>query len=315
MKILKSKEDLFEKIASLIKEAKSEVILFSPYITLEALKKLILPIKEELKIFIITSWKSNDIVTGSSDISIYSFCKENNISLLVNNKIHLKVIAVDNMQKAYLGSANITSSGLGIGNQYNIETGVIKKSLHWKDKIYLDNIIQDSSQVDDEYYEKVKDALKNIDKPKIIETFNFNFNHKKNFLLSSLPMSKNVDELFNVYTSKISKGFNEKTIRCAYHDLKLYNIPNGLDKVKFLKTLKNNFSEHPFIVAYTSFIGREKFFGEISSWLHNQVTNIPTPRRYDIKKTQTRLNNFFLELNDDFSTDIPGNRSMRIFKK
>ena len=315
MKILKSKEDLFEKIRLLIEQAEYEIVLFSPYISCKALKKLLIPFRKNLNISIITSWKPADILMGSSDIEVFLFCKDNNIPLLINNNIHLKVIATDKMQRAYIGSANITGSGLGIGNNYNIETGIINENLHLDDKIYLDNIIQDSNQVDDEYYIKIKNELKKIDKPKIPQKIDVKFSNKKNFLLSSLPMSENVGEVYNVYCSEKVSKIPEENVRSAHHDIKLYNIPNNLNKDEFMKILKNNFLNHPFIKAYTKFIDKEKYFGEISSWLHNQVTNVPTPRRYDIKKTQKRVNNFLLELNDNYSIDVPGRQSMRIFKK
>ena len=94
MALLKSNINLFEEIQSLAKDAKEDLYLFSPYIKLNALKKLTDNINNRVIVTIITSWKPMDIAFGSSDLSIYPFCKENNFRLLINNKIHLKTIIV-----------------------------------------------------------------------------------------------------------------------------------------------------------------------------------------------------------------------------
>ena len=52
----------------------------------------------------------------------------------------------------------------------------------------------------------------------------------------------------------------------------------------------------------------------MSAYLHSEVTTVPTPRRYDIKKTQNRMNKFILYLSDEYDEEIPGNRSVRFYR-
>ena len=52
----------------------------------------------------------------------------------------------------------------------------------------------------------------------------------------------------------------------------------------------------------------------MSAWLHGEVTTVPTPRRYDIKETQNRMNEFILYLSDEYAEEIPGDRSVRFYR-
>jgi len=121
--MLRSNQNLFNQITDLIGSATEEIIVFSPYVKYDALLKLLSPINSNTHVTIITSWKPHDVAYGSSDLSIYPFCKDNDHTLLINNQIHLKSILIDNMTKAYTGSANITSRGLGYNSAFNYEIG------------------------------------------------------------------------------------------------------------------------------------------------------------------------------------------------
>ena len=317
MNILKSKINFFESLNTLIANARNEISIFSPYIKTKALKTLLENSSKSLNITIITTWKPADLAMGYSDLDLFPFCKNNNFPLLLNNKIHLKAILIDNMNSIYIGSGNITNAGLGIGNKFNYELGIIHDTLSLDDKIYLDNIILKSVPVDDEYYNKIKERVEELDKPKFDDEFDIESTNNKNFLLSSLPMSKNVTEFYNNYTRSNNDDNSEEDIRSAEHDRRLYHIPRGLTKSEFEKLLKKNFLNHPFIIEYLNFIGDGdgKFFGKTSAWLHKKVTTVPTPRRYDIKKTQNRVNSFILHLSDEYSEEIPGERSVRFYRK
>jgi hypothetical protein len=314
MKTLKSKINFFEELKGLIDSAQNEISIFSPYIKTGALTNLLDESSKSVNVAIITTWKPADLALGYSDLKLYPFCEKRNIPLLLNKNIHLKAIIIDNMKSAYIGSGNITNAGLAIGNRFNYELGVINDDLSLDDKIYFDKIISEAEPVDDEYYQKVKQRVEELDKPKFDEEFDIDLTQKKDFLLSSLPMSNNVDEFYDHYSRPDNDHGSEEDIRSAEHDRRLYQIPRGLNKTEFDKLLIQNFLRHPFIFEYLNFIGDGKYFGELSAWLHDKVTTVPTPRRYDIKKTQNRVNSFILHLSDEYAEEIPGRKSVRFFR-
>ena len=73
--------------------------------------------------------------------------------------------------------------------------------------------------------------------------------------------------------------------------------------------LKKNFFTHPFIRDYLERIGKRERFGAMSNWLHNKVTDVPVPFRAEIKEIQININQFIVELSDDYIIDVPGSRS------
>jgi hypothetical protein len=314
MKTLKSKINFIEELRYLIEGAQFEISIFSPYINTGALTNLLKKSPTSLSVTIITTWKPADLALGYSDLKLYPFCKERNIPLLLNKNIHLKAIVIDNMKSAYIGSGNITNAGLALGDKYNYELGVINENLTLDDKIYFDKIISEAEPVDDGYYQTVKQRVEELDKPKFDEEFDIELTNKKDFLLTSLPMSNNVDEFYDHYSRPDNDHGSDEDIRSAEHDRRLYQIPRGLNKNEFDKLLIQNFLRHPFIVEYLDFIGDGKYFGKMSNWLHDKVTTVPTPRRYDIKKTQNRVNSFILHLSDEYAEEIPGRKSVRFFR-
>jgi len=315
MVLLKSKINLYQKLIELISKARQEIIVFSPYIKCESLSLLFSNITKVGNVTIITTLKPADIAFGSSDIDLYPYCKNNNFTLLINNKIHLKTILIDNMKQGYIGSANISKSGLAYDSNYNYEIGTIVDSFNLDDKSYFDKIIQDSFIVNDEYYDNIKKESEKLERPKFNDEFETPITlQQKEYLLSSLPMSDSVPNLYQVYSRNNDDEFSIEILRSANHDIALYNIPSDLSKNEFITVLTKNFLSHPFIIKYLQFIGESKQFGEVSHWLHNMITTVPTPRRYVVKESQARINDFIKFLSPDYDIDIPGRRSQRLFR-
>lgn len=314
--MLRSNSNFTADLESLILNAQDDIIIFSPYIKFKALSSLLKNHNSRVPITIITTWKPHDIAFGASDISVYPFCKDRNFNLLINNKIHLKSILIDNMTKAYIGSANITGKGLGYNPSFNYEIGTLTSQITVHDKTYFDEIIESSRLVDDKYYLDIKKQCKELDKPEIENHFIEPELTNNNFLLTLLPMCDSVEEFFSIYSEKDQDSLSEVKIRSANHDRRLYKLKKNLGKELFYEKLKISFKDNLFIKAYKDFIGNEeKRFGEITHWLHNIITNVPTPRRSDVKKSLVRVNKFLLELDENYSSRIPGKRSQVFYRR
>ena len=68
---------LFDEIRTYISQANEndQILLFVPYIKSKILDKLL---KDVLNpVTVITTWKTEDLVSGSSDIKLYQWCKNN----------------------------------------------------------------------------------------------------------------------------------------------------------------------------------------------------------------------------------------------
>ena len=112
--MLRSKDNLYQEIVKFIEDA-DDLIIFSPYITFDALQYLLsfASNNAQSNTCVITTWKPRDVAFGSSDLNVYQLSKTFNFPLYINNNIHLKVIAKNNLSSCIVSSANITGRGIG----------------------------------------------------------------------------------------------------------------------------------------------------------------------------------------------------------
>jgi hypothetical protein len=314
------KSPLFEKIKNELKknENNKQIVLFVPYIKTKILEKLLEGINNQISI--ITTWHINDLISGSSELKLYQFCKEQNIALYIHNKIHLKVYSV-NLESAIVASGNISHNGLMDGGNY--EAGVLVDKLEISDRMYLEKIKREAIFVDDdiyqiylEKYEKAKkQAPKQIDfeDPKIIQ-------QKDYFLKSELPMTDNISELiqgYNKINSNLEPSGNSETANCIYHDLANYEIELGLSEKEFRDKLKKQFFAHPFTQKINEFIetSERTQFGFIKRWVREHCTDVPLPRPWEFTKNIQILYHWFVELGDgEYETYVYSNRTESIRK-
>ena len=105
---------LFKKIKNYLNQANSnqQIILYVPYIKTKIISKLLKDIKNQVSI--ITTWDTRDLISGSSELELYQWCKDNGNFLYIYDKIHLKVYSV-NLDSAIVASGNISHRGLEQG--------------------------------------------------------------------------------------------------------------------------------------------------------------------------------------------------------
>lgn len=298
-------------------DTKDKVIhIFVPYIKTQILEKLIDGLKS--RIVVITSWDTRDILSGSSELGLYPFCKEKRITLYINNKIHLKVFSVG-MQSAFVSTGNISQRGLMPDGNY--ECGVLVEKLSNEERLFFEKIKKEARLVNDVLYQHIlnwyqkqtkqsqgKNEFDNIVSPP----------ENDDFLISALPMTKDVFLLVEGY-EKLNSGLepsdDEEITACIYHDLANYEIELGLTKQKFLSKLKIQFFSHPFTKKIDSFIEPEAYFGEIKEWIQKNCTDVPIPSRRELTENVQVLYEWFEKLGDGkYSIDVPGEHSQRIRK-
>lgn len=253
-------------------------ILFSPYVKLEALKKVITS-KTIQKI--VVAWNKEDLIKGVSDLEVYNYCKENNIELYRNPKIHLKVFW-DGEQNIILGSANVTQKGLGLVENCNHELSVKLDSVNDSTFHYLNTILNDSILITDDIFKQIKSQLENteIEIPSI-QNFDLITESMDYFRLSQLPQSFSPEYLLAVVKSDPD---NEIDKLCSENDLKIYRV-NYHNDVQFLEDLKTEFNQHPFIVKFKNHIEsvESERYGGVVRWIQDNCKDVPIPRSFELK--------------------------------
>jgi hypothetical protein len=312
--LFKSNINLFSSVIDFI-NGNETISILSAYLKLDQLKAL----NTENKINrIFVRWEIEDIVKGVSDFEdLFEYCKDNNIALFRNSRIHLK--AIWNNENAILyGSANITGKGIGgKGNNFNYELAGLANPISFDDISYLNFIIQESELVTESLFLEIKNLVDCIELP----AFEFpELSTKKNmddeFLLSQLPMTTSPDLLLEILQNPNSFRFEDQLK--ASHDNALYNIviEDGIDIS--LSKLKIGFNEKPIIQKLKQEIRenprKSMNYGQVVRWIQENTTSVPTPMSWEIKKDQfvNNLYEWICCFDEDFSWDIPGSHSQVI---
>lgn len=309
---------LFEHIRKYFEGVDSDqqtLFIFAPYIKTTVLSKLLEGLNN--RVVVVTTWEPRDIQLGSSELALYPFCKDHNVSLYVGQNMHLKIYSVG-MSNAILATGNVSARGLLPSGNY--EAGVMIE-LTSKDRLFFENIRGKARLVDETMYEELWEwSEKNRQNlPKSISLNDVVSAPRRNdFLISALPMTRNVDMLVNGYV-RITSGMNPsddpETSACIFHDLANYGIGLELSKEEFLNELTRKFFSQPFIQKIDEFIAPEAYFGRIKEWVQDNCTDVPVPSRREITGNVQVLLEWFTKLgNGKYAIDVPGRHSQRIRK-
>jgi len=294
----------FQELQNFFSSTGRELLIFSPYIKTEVLEKLIK--KCPSKISIITTWKLRDIQMGISDIELYTYCRKNGIFLYLHPRIHLKAFVNDYSQCVF-GSANISRNGFALVADHNYELDAKVENLDIDTVIYFKKILNESTLVNEEIYQKYLDAIKDLQPlPELEEPDISSIPQKSEFLISALPMSYDVKELFEIYSNNFEHQSQEKR-ECAIHDIVLYNIPANLEYSKFRKLLKERFLTSKFIQKLLEFVSIEdRYFGEVKEWIQRNCEDVPIPSRRDLTGNIQVLYKWIADLSDgEYKVDQP----------
>jgi hypothetical protein len=296
----------------------NEIIsILSAYLKLDQLKIL----NTEKKVNrIVVRWEIEDLVKGVSDFEgLYQYCKDNNIALFRNTRIHLKAIW-NNENSVHFGSANITGKGIGEkGDNFNYELAGIANPISFDDISYLNFLIQESELVNDELFSEIKILVDNIELP-VFEFPELPTKKKMDdeFLLSQLPMTSSPEILLKILQNP--NNFPSEDQLKASHDRSLYNILIEVGMENSIHNLKQSFNEKEIIKKLKLAIQENQRmsmgYGQVVRWIQENTTTVPTPMSWEIKKEQfvNNLYEWICFFDNRFSWDTPNHSQVIQFK-
>jgi hypothetical protein len=135
------------------------------------------------------------------------------------------------------------------------------------------------------------------------------------FLILSLPMSKDIETLFSIYINDFKRFTDKESLECAFHDAVLYKIPFGLNKNKFLHKQKIQIFKSKFIQNLLTFIDeKDRYFGQVKEWIQKNCHDVPVSSRRDLTGNIQVLFKWIVELSEGrYLSDKP-NYSQRIYR-
>ena len=290
-------EEFNKQLKYEVSKVKDSLIIVSAFSKLNMLKEIdeILDKNVKEKILLVR-WRYIDLKNGATDLGLYKYCEENHWNLYINLDLHAKIYAFDK-KKAIVGSANLTSSGIGECNSPNIEA---MTCINIDKKQYDDilNIVKFSTLLTKELFNSCIKELELISCGTVEKTnwsnelqILFNNNEIKiwsnELLFSESP--KNLDA-HDKFLLKINNNITNNELKIKFKDSKIY------------KWLLNNIDDF-------------YFFGQLSKKLQNDLLDNDIIYKKDVKVLLRNLFNWIEELNmEDFKIDRP-NYSQRIRRR
>ena len=211
-------------------------------------------------------FRMNDIVKGSTDFSVLRYGIEHGWKVYIRFDLHAKTYIIDN-KRGIVGSANTTVSGLGIGQNSNMEMAtlidveendIIKIDRLFNDDIFVDNSLvrQLQKQIQATHVLNAEEvcswdaSIMNLFHPHITTLFSYELPEK-----CTLEYGDYIPFLDTYYYENINKIKN------------LFKWSNSYLWLK--ETLREN--------------GGCLYFGELSAKLHSTLVSDPKPYRRDVK--------------------------------
>jgi len=293
-------EGLDEYLKKFFVGAESELVLFSAYCTSSAIKTLLSEVSEDIHLKFITRWAKEDILQGASNLESYNAIREMGGIFYRHPNLHIKMFIRDKKKKI-LGSANLTSRGVGLNkNQNNIEALTNPRELSQRDILYMNSVIKRSIKVTPEMVDKLHEQLSELEVASWMGIEEGTDDELGGIFVNDFPFLQNPDLL-------IDNPFSKD----ATHDKVVFSLP----KVPTTEGVKEGFLGSDIKEWLDNNIGEGKSFGELSSLIHDALLDVPKPYRKKVKKLQSNLYNWIKELEvEAYEFYKPGGKS-EVIKK
>ena len=268
--------------------ASESVEILAGYAKLSALEWLAYQLKDkQLNVNLIVGWTLRDLVNGSSDVAAYRFARNRDWKFAIRPNLHAKIFWIDR-KELLVGSANLTSRGLHIGINGNIEAGVRITPTN-VDTTKLDQLITRSLWLNDTLVEDIEGQIELAEKLPEADQAQLSWPQSIEGMLSQMNDFLWVDDLLLTDpTSTRSDNFEMSTL--ISHDRGLLG---GLQKEarpdQLTEALRNTR-----VIGWTKgFLEKQQGhwarFGAVSAALHEALLDDPKPYRRDVKALQSNL--------------------------
>ncbi len=240
-------------------------------------------------------FRMDDILKGSTDFGILNAAKQCGWTVSIRFDLHAKTYIVDN-KRCLIGSANLTNSGMSIGNMGNMEMATLvdiePQDIEKIERLYADAIIVDQDLIDN-----MSAQINGVSQERERTTCSWDssitslFRPRVNTLFSyELPDCNSIFE--GQYISFLDTIFDGDLERLK-EELRWSNIYLWL--ISILQDEKDGL-----------------YFGKISECLHSALISDPKPYRKDIKQMLANLLSLIEELQmEEIVIDRP-NYSQRV---
>ena len=289
-----------QRIALEVSSATEHIQIVSAFCKLPAIRFIDECIKNPLHSKkLVVRFLLSDILQGATDFQLYDYCKANGWHMYVSFDLHAKTYIFDR-KRCILGSANLTSKGLGLSLHGNYELSSFAE-VDDSDLKKIDTLFDNAILMTDELYAAMKsdyETVQNNQAP--VKTFKWNTSIAQKF-------NPKIDLLFTYdFPSTPAPNYGDVNI---FEFLEIGYIPSQEELKQAFRWSKSFLWLYNYVSSCPE---KTSYFGGVTAALHNTLVNDPKPYRKEVKELLANTLGWIQALNiDDVTIDVP-NYSQRI---
>jgi hypothetical protein len=297
---------LGEKLASASARCTRETVLVAPFMKASTLKKIVNNLSPSVPLLCLTRWRIEEIAMGVSDLECWDVVsKRSNSRLLLLPNLHTKYFRFDDV--AYLGSANLTMTALGWSVRPNAEA-LFQFSINevTSTKPFERNLLIGAIDVTPGLAAEFKVMLESyLTANPIAKAFSeqeiISVDSSASFEdVVWCPRSRSPEYLYRVYIGD-ENSMSKDGFLAAQEDLLALDLPQGLLEPVFTDLVRSRIASSPIVIRLDDFLVMRRRFGEIRSWLADQLGVGDATDDW-----QRLMRWLLLFLNDRYETITPG---------
>lgn len=309
--MLLGSDEFLDGLTSSLAGISGSLVIASAFIKLEAFRSIAENLDSDLSLIVVSRWKAEDLVKGSSDLEVYEYCRENGWEFGINTRFHGKLFLIDD-DELFLGSANLTKSGLNLTDNANLEFGTkFKPGVEDLEKVSL-FLSSQVSWIDDDLYELMAQHVQEA-KAKFKQT-----------PIARWPtpiwqkVAPKVESLWlkdllclspeQMMSNPPKDGFERDTklLNCSSENLSSESLKEGFKETKIYTWVVDRLSSYEAVR-----------FGALTSEIDNLLLDDPRLRRKYLKSYLVSLFSWLKYLDDEFevterSHDGVGSQTVRL---
>jgi hypothetical protein len=232
-----------ERIKALVAQAKSEVIIFAPFIKTVPLKLILGAVPNGVPVRVITRWRALEVALGVSDLEVFDVINDReNTELRLIDELHAKLFVADD--KCLAGSANVTAAALGWSKTPNLELLLDAG----RENPYIEALISRIQGAELATYQlraSVEEEAKQVSNPQIEDFLALDEDQLKAAVRPWLPKCAAPDKLFLVYKDPTANLMAGGTRDDASSDLLALLPPKNLTKSEFVSYIGETIQRLP----------------------------------------------------------------------
>ena len=297
---LLSTHEVKQKIVDEVSHATDNLQIISAFCKLSAIKfideNISHPIKNKK---LMVRFLLSDILHGATDFELFDYCKANGWQMYVRFDLHAKTYIFDR-KRCILGSANLTSKGLGLSLHGNYELSSFA-TVDDSDLKKIDTLFDNAILMTDELYAAMNsdyEIAKQHQGP--AKTFKWNTGIEQKF-------NPKFDLLFTYdFPSTPAPDFCDIN---TFEFLEINYIPSEDELRQAFRWSKAFLWLYNYISSCPE---KTSYFGGVTVALHNALINDPKPYRKEVKELLANTLGWIQALSiQEITIDIP-NYSQRI---